>query len=56
MTKDAQYLGDGVYAEIEHGMVKLMTWNGILTTNTIYLEPEVLLELERYLDRLKGKS
>lgn len=36
------YLGDGCYVEMEHGMVKLTTENGICATNTIYLEPDVL--------------
>jgi hypothetical protein len=36
------YLGDGVYAEFDgHGFI-ITTSNGIETTNTIYLEPEVL--------------
>lgn len=35
------YLGDGVYVTIEHGMICLTTENGVETTNTIYLEPEV---------------
>jgi hypothetical protein len=43
------YLGDGVYADIEHGMVKLTTEDGISTTNTIFLEPEVIEALQRYL-------
>lgn len=45
------YLGDGVYAEFDQfGAVKLTTENGIETTNTIYLEPEVV---EAFLDFLK---
>jgi hypothetical protein len=55
MTTKAQYLGDGVYCEVEHGMIKLMTWNGIQTTNTIYLEPEVVDALMQYLSRLKAQ-
>lgn len=35
------YLGDGVYLCYERGMLKLTTNNGVQTTNTIYLEPEV---------------
>ena len=34
-------LGDGVYAAVERGMVKVTTEDGIRETNTIYLEPEV---------------
>jgi len=33
------YLGDGVYAQLENGMMKLTTTT---PDNTIYLEPEVL--------------
>jgi hypothetical protein len=43
------YLGDGVYVEIDRGMVKLTTSDGISDTNTIYLEMEVVGELQRYL-------
>jgi hypothetical protein len=39
------YLGDAVYADWENGMVKLTTENGIYTSATIYLEPEVLENL-----------
>ena len=46
MTK--QYLGDGVYADIEGGMIKLTTENGYGVSNTIYLEPELVAELVRY--------
>jgi hypothetical protein len=45
MSADKRYLGDGVYAELENGMVKLMTG-----ANTIFLEAEVVGELRRYLD------
>lgn len=46
------YLGDGVYADVEHGMLKLTTENGIEATNTIYLEGEVWRALEDYMKRL----
>lgn len=45
-----EYLGDGVYVEIDNAwMVKLTTEDGIQATNTIYLEPEVLGALKRWL-------
>lgn len=47
------YLGDGVYVEVESGMIKLTTENGIEDTNTIYLEPEVLTKFLQYIDSLK---
>ena len=37
-----EYLGDGVYAEVEEGQLVLTTENGYETTNRIVLEPEVL--------------
>jgi hypothetical protein len=43
------YLGDGVYADVEYGMIKLTTKNGSSTTNTIYLEPEVIEALQQYI-------
>lgn len=36
------WVGDGVYVELDRGMVKLTTSNGISDTNTIFLEPEVI--------------
>jgi len=44
-----QYLGDSVCVEIEPGMVKLTTVNGLGPTNTIYLEDEVLVAFLNYL-------
>lgn len=43
-----QYLGDGVYADLEDGMLVLMTENGVETTNRIYLEGEVYAALEEF--------
>ena len=44
------YLGDSVYVEIEGGMFKLSTENGMPTdpSNVIFLEPEVYEALKRY--------
>jgi hypothetical protein len=43
-----RYLGDGVYADVNELGLVLTTENGIETTNTIVLEPEVLAEFLRY--------
>lgn len=51
-----QYLGDGVYVDIEHGMIKLTTENGIEATNTIYLEDSVLNNLLEYIGRSKQEA
>jgi hypothetical protein len=50
------YLGDSVYAEVENGMIKLTTENGLPTdpSNTIYLELEVYDNLVRFVEELKG--
>lgn len=50
------YLGDGVYAEYRHYGVTLTTDNGIETTNTIYLEAEVLNNLNEYLKEIFFKN
>lgn len=42
------YLGDGVYAEIEHSDLVLTTENGVRVTNRVVLEPEVFLALMRF--------
>ena len=41
-----QYIGDGVYCDVENGVVKLYTAQGDL----IYMEPEVI---KNFLDWLK---
>lgn len=43
-----EYLGDGVYVEPSLGQVVLTTENGISVTNTIYLDPEIIINLMRY--------
>ena len=47
------YLGDGVYVEIERGMIKLTSENGYEVLNTIYLEPEVFNALTVYEQRVR---
>ncbi len=43
------YLGDGVYADVEDGMVKLTTENGYGDTNTIFMKPEVIEAFKQWL-------
>lgn len=52
----ADHLGDGVYAAIECGMIRLTTGahEGPHVTNTIYLEPEIYAALVRYVDRVRA--
>lgn len=51
MSIQKEYIGDGVYADYAYGQIILTTENGIETTNTIYLEPEVLAALADYMRR-----
>jgi hypothetical protein len=50
------YLGDGVYADVDNGMIKLTTEDGIETTNTIFLEYEVFAALQVYVEKLMRKT
>jgi len=50
MPNKKAYIGDGVYAEADNGMIKLTTDRPepnsfYMTTHTIWLEPEVLAAL-----------
>ena len=54
--KYKMYLGDAVYVDFDgHGLI-LTTENGIETTNTIFLEPEVYAALEIYVKDLKQRG
>lgn len=46
------YLGDGAYCDFDGYALVLTTENGIETTNTIALEPEVWLALKAYVQAL----
>jgi hypothetical protein len=47
------YLGDGVYAAMSYGGdIILTTENGVETTNTIYLDRDVLNNLNVYINRV----
>jgi hypothetical protein len=46
-----EYLGDGVYAEIDLDRVRLTTENGYQTINVIYLELEVFEMLYQYVNK-----
>ena len=50
------YLGDSVYADMEHGMIKLTTENGFEASNTIFLEPEVWAALKEYVAALPATN
>ncbi len=54
--KDKQYLGDGVYIANDGYHLVLTTENGIETTNTIYMDGNVVASFHRYIEWLKEKS
>jgi hypothetical protein len=52
-----QYLGDGVYIEIDYDTsLVLTTENGIEVTNRIVLERETLCAMIKYIDGITGRS
>lgn len=47
-----EYLGDGVYVDLDdEGLVLTTEIGGPVPTNTIYLEPDVLMALLQYVAR-----
>lgn len=46
------YLGDSVYAEFDGYAIVLTTENGFGPSNTIVLEPSVLVALDNYKKRI----
>lgn len=46
-----EYLGDSVYVEIDRGMLKLTTDNGLGPSNTIYLDAVVYNKLHGYVSQ-----
>lgn len=53
MSNKKAYLGDGVYADHDGYHIILTTENGIETTNTIYLDSQVLNSLLKLIEALK---
>ena len=53
MSQNKDYLGDGVYADFDGTMVTLTVEDGIQTHETIHLEPDTLVALGRYVERMK---
>lgn len=51
-----EYLGDGCYVDIERGIVKLTTSNGLRDTNTVFMEPEVLKFFERWVKEMRSRG
>lgn len=47
-----EYLGDSVYIQVEDGRLVLTTENGGPPSNIIYLEPEVIEALSKYIKKV----
>ena len=54
--QDKEYLGDGVYAEWTESHIILSTFNGVNSTNTIFLDSQTLEEFLEYISRLKERT
>ena len=56
LPSDKVYLGDAVYVTFDGYHVVLTTEDGIRTTNSIYLEPEVLANFTEWLAVMKERA
>ena len=54
MRETKRYIGDGVYVDLESGMLKLTTEDGITVSNTIYLEQQVYDQLVAFVDEVEA--
>lgn len=54
MSDKKEYLGDGVYADIDQwsGMIRLTTEDGIRVTNEIYIDSIVWKALTRWVEKM----
>ena len=52
MTDLKAYIGDGVYVDFDGFGLVLTTENGLIATNTIYLEPYIWAKLKDYVETL----
>ena len=50
------YLGDSVYAQFDGFGIVLTTENGLGPSNTIVLEPEVIVNFLDYVEAIRAKS
>jgi hypothetical protein len=53
-SESKAYLGDGVYVDVEHGSVVLMTERAT-GVERIYLEPQVLRTFEEWLKQRRSR-
>ena len=52
ISSHATYLGDGLYADFNGHDVELYASNGIIRTNRVFLEPQVLAAFNQWQKRL----
>jgi hypothetical protein len=55
LRSEKVYLGDGAYVRHDGWNVVLYTSDGLLETNAVCLEPDVLAAFEQYLVTLKSR-
>jgi exopolysaccharide biosynthesis protein len=56
MDKNACYLGDGAYAiMLDGGQVRLMTYNGVEITNSIYMDGNVYSALLDWVEKERAR-
>ena len=53
MSVDKDYLGDGVHVDHDGFHIVLTTENGVETTNTVYLDPNVWINLKLWVERVE---
>jgi hypothetical protein len=53
ILNEKRYIGDGVFVTYNSPGIRLATENGLCETNIIVLEPEVLYELERFIEQVR---
>ncbi len=51
MSDNARYLGDGVYADLINGAIKIYVDNGIIESNIIYLDENACENLVAYIKK-----
>lgn len=50
------YLGDGLYASFDGYQIKLYASNGMETTDTVYLDGDVLVRFLQYVEAVKEEA
>jgi hypothetical protein len=54
--KNKDYIGDGVYVEYDGYGITLKANSPDAPTDTIYLEPSVMVNLQNFVQRVYGKE